>query len=75
MSWAVKKAFAQAKMMCDRHGLAEVTSKSSFLAEEPKRRIPGGYCRDIGPRNSLSVYILGLWPNSRMRVYPRKKLH
>ena len=36
--------------MCDRHGLAKVTSKSSFLAEEPERRISRGYCRGIGPR-------------------------
>ena len=73
MSRAVKEAFTQAKVMFDRHKLAKVTSKSSFLAEEPERRILRGYCRDIGPRSSLSVYILGLWPNLRTRVCPRRR--
>ena len=36
-------------MMGDEHGLAKVTSKSSFLPEEPEKRILRGYCRGIGP--------------------------
>ena len=73
MSRAVKEAFTQAKVMFDRHKLAKVTSKSSFLAEEPERRISRGYCRDIRPRSSLFVCILGLWPDLRMRVCSRKR--
>ena len=46
--------------MCDDHELAKVTSKSSFLPDEPERRISRGYCRAIGPKSSLSMYILGL---------------
>ena len=72
MSQAVKKVFASAKVMFDRHGLAKVTSKSSILAEEPERRILRDYCRDIWPRNSLSIYILGLWPNLRTRSCPKR---
>ena len=73
MPQVVKKAFVQAKVMCDRHAQAKVTSKSSFLAEEPQRRISKGYCRDIRPRSSLFVCILGLWPDLRMRVCSRKR--
>ena len=73
VSRAVKKVFTQTGVMHDRHGLTKVTSKSSFLVKEPERRIPRGYCRDIGLRSSLSVYILGLWPNPRMRVCLRKR--
>ena len=51
--------------MCDGHGLAKVTSKSSFLPDEPERRISKGYCRGIGPRSSLSMYILGLRPKDK----------
>ena len=44
----------QANVMCDGHRLARVTSRSFFLAEELERRIPRGYCRDIGLRISAS---------------------
>ena len=73
MSRAVKKAFVQAKVMCDGHRLARVTSKSFFLAEEPERRISRGYCRDIRPRSSLSIYILGMWPKPRTSGCPRRR--
>ena len=33
--------------MGDEHRLTRVTSKSSFLAEDPERRISRGYCRGI----------------------------
>ena len=66
VSWAVKKALTQAKEMCDGHELAKVTSKSSFLPKEPERRILMGYCRGIGPRSSVSMFILGLRPTSRI---------
>ena len=57
MSWVVKKAFAQAKVMCDRHGLAKVTSKSSFLADEPERRIRGAIVGILGPEvHYLFIY-------------------
>ena len=44
VSWAVKKASTQAEDMRDGHGLAKMTSKSSFLPEELERRISRGYC-------------------------------
>ena len=40
--------------MCDEHGLARVTSKSSFLAEELERRILKGYCGVLG--QELIIY-------------------
>ena len=66
VSWSVKKALTQAKEMCDGHELAKVTSKSSFLPKEPERRISMGYCRGIGPRSSVSMFILGLRPKPRI---------
>ena len=51
--------------MRDRHGLTMVALKSSFLAKEPERRISRGYCRDIGSRTSLSIYILGRLTNAK----------
>ena len=60
MSWAVKKTSTQVEEICDGHRLAKVTLKSSFLPKEPERRISRGYCRGIGPKSSLSMYILGL---------------
>ena len=70
--WAVKKASSQAEVGCKEHKATTVTSKSSFLLEEPERRISRGYCRDVGPRSSLSVYILGPWPKLRTRGYPKR---
>jgi len=72
VSWAVKKESTQAEVMYDEHGLAGVTSKSSFLPEEPERRILRGYCRGIGPKSSFSMYILGLRPKPRTRYRPRR---
>ena len=68
VSWAVKKESTQAEEMCDGHGLAKVTLKSSFLPDEPERRI----LRGIGPRSSLSMFILGLRPKSRIRSRSRR---
>ena len=59
--------------MCDRHELAKVTLKSSFLPEESERRISRGYCRDIGPKGPLSICILGLWHKPRTRSRLRRK--
>ena len=37
-----------------------MTSKSSFLSEEPERRISRGYCRGYRPRNAyIYIYIKG----------------
>ena len=47
-------------MRCDELRSITVILRSSFLPEEPKRRISRGYCRDIGPRSPLPIYILGL---------------
>jgi len=30
------------------------------------------YCREVGPKNSLSVYVLGPWPKPRTRGCPRR---
>ena len=75
VSWAVKEASTQAEMMYDEHRLAKVTLKSSFLPKEPERRISRGYCRDIGPRSSLSMYILGLRPKPRTMGCLRRSKH
>ena len=50
-----------------------MTSKSSFIPEELERRISRGYCRGIGPRSSLSIYILGMWPKLRTSGCPRRR--
>ena len=49
------------------HKATVVTSKSFFLPKELERRILRGYCRAIGPKNSLSMYIMGLRPKPRTR--------
>ena len=59
-------------MTYDKHRLAKVISKSSFLPKEPERRISRDYCRGIGPRSSLSMYILDLGPKPRTRGRLRK---
>ena len=66
--WAVKKAEVGHK----EHKATAVTSKSFFLPEEPKRRISRGYCRGIGPKNSLSMHIIGLGPKPRTIGRPRR---
>ena len=72
VSWAVKKASSQAEVGCKKHKATAVTSKSFFLPEEPKRRISRGYCRGIGPKNSLSMHIIGLGPKLRTIGRPRR---
>ena len=59
-------------MGCKEHKATAVTSKSFFLLEEPKRRISRGYCRGIGPKNSLSMHIIGLGPKLRTIGRPRR---
>ena len=73
--WAVKKASSQAEVGCDGLRATIVISKPSFLLEEPERRISRGYCRGIGPKSSLSMYILGLKSKPRTRGHPRKSKH
>ena len=63
---AVKKASSQAKVGCKEHKATTVTSKSSFIPKEPERRISRGYCRSIGSRSSLSMYIMGLRPKPKI---------
>ena len=69
--WAVKKASSLAKVGCREHRATTVTSKSSFLPEEPKRRISRGYCRGMVPKSSLFMYIMGLRPKQRIGRCPR----
>ena len=75
MPQAIKKVPTQSEVTCNEQAISVVTSKSSFLPEEPKRRISRGYYRDIGPRSSLSMYILGLGPNLRMKSCLRRSKH
>ena len=56
--WAVKKVTAQAEVMYAKREVIVVISKSSFLHEEPKRRISKGYCRGGGP---ISTYLYIYW--------------
>jgi len=70
--WAVKKASSLAEVGCREQRATTVTSKSSFLPEEPERRISRGYCRGIGPRSSLFMYIMGLRPKPRTGRRPRR---
>jgi len=58
MPWAVKKASLQSEVVYDEHKATTVTSKSTFLPEEPERRILRGYCRGDRPKNA-HLYILG----------------
>ena len=47
----LKKAFVPSEVMLNgREGII-ITSKSSFLPEEPERRISRGYCRGDRPRS------------------------
>ena len=60
MYWAVKKVPVQVEMMYDNSGAIVVTSKSSFLLKEPKRRILRGYCRGDRPNSMyLGIYWVG----------------
>ena len=72
MPWVVKKASSLAKVGCGEHWATIVTLKSSFHAEESERRILKGYCRGIGPRSPLFMYVLGLRPKLRTRDCPRR---
>ena len=64
LHWAVKKVPAQAEMMHDKSGAIVVTSKSSFLPEESKRRILRGYYK--GDRPS-SMYLCIYWVGGPIR--------
>ena len=75
MPLAIKKASSQAEVGCDGLRATTMVSKSSFLPEEPERRISRGYCRGIRFRSSLSMYILGLRPKPRTRGRPRRSKH
>ena len=58
--WAVKKALVQTEVMYDKRGVIVVISKSSFLPEEPERRISKGYCRGGRPSSTyLCIYWVG----------------
>ena len=58
-------------MGCDGLITTIVILKSSFLPEEPERRILRDYCRGIGPKGSLSLFILGLRSKPRIIGRPR----
>ena len=72
MPWAVKKVSSQAEVGCKEHRATTVMLKSSFLPEEPERRILRGYYRGIGPRSSLSIYIMGLRSKPRTGRHLRR---
>ena len=56
-SWVVKKASTQANVMYDEHGLAGVTSKSSFLPESQKEESRGAIVGVLGPgAHFLCIY-------------------
>ena len=57
MSQVIKKAFVQANVICDGHGLARVTSRSFFLAKSQKEESRGAIVRILGVRvNYLFLY-------------------
>ena len=70
--WAVKKASSLAEGGCRECRATIVTSKSSFLPKEPKRRISKGYCRGMRPKSSLFMYIMGLRPRPRTGMHSRR---
>ena len=47
-------------MRCDELRSITIILRSSFLPEEPKRRIWRGYYRDVGLKSPLPIYVLGL---------------
>ena len=65
--WAVKKASLLAEERAKEHRATTVTSKSSFLPEDPERRISRGYCRGLGPRGPSFGYMMGLKPKLRTK--------
>ena len=71
----LKRTSVLSEVMQNGHGGTIITLKSSFLPEKPERRILKGYCRGVGPRSSLSMYILGLRPNLRTKGHSRKSEH
>ena len=75
MSWVVKKASSRAEVECREYRVITVMSKYSFLPEEPERRISRGYCRGIGPRSPLFIWVLGLRPKPRTRDLSRRVKH
>ena len=72
VSWAVKKASSWAKVECRKHRATTMTLKSSFLPDELEKRISRGFCRGIGPRNPLFMWVLGLRPKPRTRDLPKR---
>ena len=51
-----------------RYEVTIVTLKSSFLPEEPERRILRGYCRGVRPSNIyLYIYIYIYWVEGLIR--------
>ena len=54
--WAVKKVLTWVEMMHDKSEVVEMTSKSSFLPEEPEKRNLKDYCRGDRP-SSIYLYI------------------
>jgi len=40
-----------------------------------KKKKPHAYCKGVGPRSLLSMYILDLRPNSRTKGRPRRSEH
>ena len=49
-----------------RYEVTIVTLKSSFLLEEPERRILRGYCRGVRPSN-IYLYIYIYWVEGLIR--------
>ena len=49
------------------HRATTITSKSSFLPKDPKRRISRGYCRGLGPQGPSFGYMMGLKPKPRTK--------
>ena len=47
MPWAVKNESSLVEVGCREHRVTTVTLGSSFLPDEPERRIPMGYCTGI----------------------------
>ena len=70
--WAVKKTSSLVEVGCRGHRATTMTSISSFLLEEPKRRISRGYYRGIELRSPLFIYVLGLRPKPRTRDRSRR---
>ena len=73
--WAVKKTSSLVEVGCRGHRATTMTLKSSFLPDELERRISRGFCRGVGPRNPLFMWVLGLRPKPRTRDRSRRDKH